>query len=303
MASNKYLYAQSPWSIIRSNVYLYFVKSTKNPWWLLMFVVGRFQVVRCLITYLYKLSQIESPKLDYVSHFPELRVNKVVEVLEKDGIYLGLKLPESILQEILTFAHNTYCYGDGKDDYGFFYREKSAAEKLYGQKFIRSEYHKQVLSCPAIQELIKDQTILDIATKYLGKKPKFTGCRLHWIFVVKDMEYDLNKGSMNFHYDLNDYRSITFFFYLTDVNLLSGPHICIRGSHKQKKFNYLLSLFRRQTEAELLNYYGAENKLTICGESGFGFIEDVFCFHKATPPISQDRLLLQLRFSLYDYQI
>lgn len=303
MANIKSAYSRKPLSIIRSSFRLYYVKAQKNPLWLLMFIIGRFQIIRSLIIYFDKRSISNNYKLSYLTNFPELHVPEVVEALKKDGIYLGLNLPKAIVQEIIKFVNSTNCYGDGKDNYGFLYSEKSSAEQLYGKIFIRSEYNNIAWLCPAIQQLVNDHKLLEIATKYLGKNAIFTGCRLHWIFVVKEVEYDLDKAAMNFHYDLNDYRSLTFFFYLTDVDLFSGPHVCIRGSHNHKKLSYLLSLFRRQSEAELLNYYGEENKLTICGKSGFGFVEDVFCFHKATPPMSQDRLLLQIRFGLYDYNV
>jgi hypothetical protein len=232
----------------------------------------------------------------------DLKVDDAVHCLQKDGVYLGLQLPKTILQEILSFAYSNHCYGDAEYTCGFLYSEKDKAIRQHGKPFIRGEYYNTAALCPAIKKLASDPKLLEIATKYLGKTPVFTGSRLHWIFVVKEAGYDLNKAAMNFHYDLNDYCSLRFFFYLTDVDLLSGPHVCIRGSHNRKKLAYLFSLIRRQPEAELLDYYGAEKSLTVCGSAGFGFAEDVFCFHKATPPISKDRLLLQIQFNLHNYE-
>ncbi|MBW4613229.1 MAG: hypothetical protein KME21_08090 [Desmonostoc vinosum HA7617-LM4] len=281
-------------------IYPYYIKTKTNPLWLLMFLIGRFRIIRYLVTRFYQNYKIKIYHSDY-SCFPDLKVDDVIGSLKQDGIYLGLRLPENILQEILSFAVSNFCYGDGKYNCGFFYAEKNQVLRHHGDFFVRGEYYNTAALCPAIKKLAHDPKLLEIATKYLGKNPVFTGSRLHWVFVANEAEYDLNKGAMNFHYDLNDYCSLRFFFYLTNVNLLSAPHVCIRSSHQRKKLAYLFSLFRRQSEAELLKYYGSENCLTVCGPTGFGFVEDVFCFHKATPPISSDRLLLQLQYALHDY--
>ncbi|WP_063748454.1 hypothetical protein [Fischerella sp. PCC 9605] len=296
----KFLYYGELFTAIRSKVSPYYANTRRNPLWLLMFLIGRFQIVRSLVTWISKRSRAENDCLSS-SSFPELKVDDVVSCLKQDGIYLGLRLPKQFLQELLNFANSNHCYGDGNYSCGFLYAEKDTAIQQYGKPFVRGEYYNTAVLCPAIKKLANDPKLLEIATKYLGKTPVFTSSRLHWIFTVPEAGYDFNKGAMNFHYDLMDYCSLRFFFYLTDVDLLSGPHICFRGSHKRKKFNYLLSLSRRQSEAELLDYYGFQKSLTVCGSAGFGFAEDPFCFHKAVPPISQDRLLLQIQFALYDY--
>ncbi|MFN6567627.1 hypothetical protein [Dendronalium sp. ChiSLP03b] len=64
----------------------------------------------------------------------------------------------------------------------------------------------------------------------------------------------------------------------------------------------IISLTQR-TDREVLNSYSHEDVLTICGEAGSGFIEDPYCFHKATRPLLKDRLILQLRFTTRDYGV
>lgn len=70
----------------------------------------------------------------------------------------------------------------------------------------------------------------------------------------------------------------------------------------KKKITQIISLTQR-TDEEVLNSYSHEDVLTICGEVGYGFIEDPYCFHKATRPLLKDRLILQLRFATRDYGI
>ncbi|MBE9005836.1 hypothetical protein IQ259_12445 [Fortiea sp. LEGE XX443] len=292
-------YIRDSCSEIRRRVSKYYRQTKTNPLWLLMFIIGRFNIIRNFVISFYK-QPISYKNYQGLSMFEDLEVDEIVTSLKQDGIYQGIYLPDSILQEILNFAQNHRCYGDGNYNCEFLYSDKAKAEQNYNKSFIRADYSNTTLLCPAIKKIASDPKILEIAHKYLEKNPVFTGSQIHWIFVNKTT-YNLNKAAMNFHYDLNDYRNLIFFFYLTDVNLSSSPHVYIRGSHKHKKLRYVLSLFRRQSDAELMTYYGSDRWLTICGKAGFGFVEDVFAFHKATPPISQDRLLLQIKFGIHDY--
>ncbi|MBE9201153.1 MULTISPECIES: hypothetical protein [unclassified Nodularia (in: cyanobacteria)] len=288
------------WSGISRRFSTYYGNSKKNPLWLLMIIAGRFNIVRHLVVLLCK-QPIKDNQYQNSSMFSYLEIDEILTSLKKDGIYLGIHLPDSIFGEIINFAQNNRCYGNGDYNYGFLYSDKARALQKYGKSFIRGDYYNTALLCPAIKKIAEDPKILELAHKYLEKTPVFTGSQLHWVFVENESKHNLNKAAMNFHYDLHDYRNLVFFFYLTDVNLSSSPHVYIRGSHKHKKLSYILSLFRRQSEAELLNYYGEERWLTICGKAGFGFVEDVFAFHKATSPISQDRLLLQIKFGIHNY--
>ena len=58
---------------------------------------------------------------------------------------------------------------------------------------------------------------------------------------------------------------------------------------------------RIQTETELIQFYGQDKSLKLTGKSGFGFIEDTFCFHRGIRPTKQPRLFLQLHFAANNY--
>ncbi len=122
-----------------------------------------------------------------------------------------------------------------------------------------------------------------------------------WSFATQSTPAEQSKSGQRFHYDLDGYRSLAFFFYLTDVNEEAGPHICVRGSHKRKQLSHLLSLRRSRTDEQIERAFGDSALKTLQGRAGRGFAEDIFCFHKGLRPIKRDRLVLQLRFGLRDY--
>jgi len=60
-------------------------------------------------------------------------------------------------------------------------------------------------------------------------------------------------------------------------------------------------LRKRETDQDIIDYYGSESLVNIYGKAGFGFAEDPLCFHKGIPPTQKDRLILQIEFARTDY--
>ncbi|NER22062.1 MAG: hypothetical protein F6J86_12705 [Symploca sp. SIO1B1] len=267
--------------------------------------LARIETIRNLITALSK-SNKNYQKLgqDNYSIFPDLNVDEAAAALRKDGYYIGLKLPQDIVQELREFAHSSTCYGDRNPEYSFNYAQKEQVEAKVGKKFMLGSYMDSTDTCPAFQKLKNDPGLLAIAARYLGTEPNCVENELCWSFPVSATLFEQLKAAQVFHYDIDDYRSIKFFFYLTDVDASGGPHVCIRGTHKNKKLLHQVIGQRCASidDQKLIDCYGAEKVTTILGEAGSGFVGDTFCFHKGTLPIDNERLLLQLEFAIYEYE-
>jgi hypothetical protein len=108
-------------------------------------------------------------------------------------------------------------------------------------------------------------------------------------------------SGQGFHYDIDGYRALAFFFYLTDVGPSNGPHVYIRGSHAKKRLRHLVTMYKGRSDAEIESSYGLERQIVSCGAAGSGFAEDIFGFHKGLHPEIGDRLIVQVRFGLRDY--
>lgn len=287
------------WSQTKSVLQQYYKRAVKNPQWLLMFVIGRFKIIRFIAASLSKSSPISNYKVEE-SIFADVDLDAAVRALKQNGCYPGIKLPQNVLQEIIDYSKKTPCYGDAEYNMGFLYADKAEIEAKCEKQFVRGDYFNALLNCPAIKKIASDPKLLAIASKYMGGDAIVSGSRLWWLFT-NDTDYDLNKGAYFFHYDLDDYQCLKMFFYITDVSSSDGPHVYVKGSHKKKKLKYLLSLFKLRSDQEIIDYYGQENLVPIYGKAGSGFIEDVYCFHKATPPQKSDRLMLQVQFALNNY--
>ena len=103
-----------------------------------------------------------------------------------------------------------------------------------------------------------------------------------------------------FHFDLEDWRQLKVFFYLTDVGPDNGPHRYVRGSHTKRPLRHQFTLFVGKTEQQINEAYGTEAVTTMLGSAGTGFIEDPFGFHTATPVRAGRRLVLEISFGVSD---
>ena len=275
-----------------------------NPRWFLMRKIGRFESVKALVGFCRKHGRGATPPPLLAPHhqqtiFKDLDIDRSLEELGRDGLSLGVNLPLDVVDEIVRFAHQTRCYGNGKPDWGFFHHEKQEVATRFGFEFTTADYFNTSES-EVIRRVLNDSALLAIARRYLDGVPVHQGTWLRWSYGVELSELEQYKYSRTFHYDLDDYKAIKFFFYLTEVDINAGPHVCVRGSHKTKRFSHRV-LRGRCSDEDVIKYYGMDQIEVICGPPGAGFAEDTFCLHKGLATIQEHRLVLIVEYALHDY--
>jgi hypothetical protein len=120
-----------------------------------------------------------------------------------------------------------------------------------------------------------------------------------WSFPGENFDERLLRlASQTLHFDINDWSSVKFFFYLTDVSADSGPHVYVRRSHRRKRLRDQFTLFAGKPISEVIDFYRAGNFVTICGPAGFGFAEDPFGFHMGKVAQKGPRLVLEIEYGL-----
>lgn len=277
---------------------------SQDPRVFLMKKLARFEIVRDWATIFLK-----RPTKSDVIHPAEasvlgnLDVNTIAETIETDSCYQGLQLPEDVVQELLNFASSTV---------GYINRDLNRPCRYRGTEQVNAGLPKDARVCSymsnsklssTVKKLIEDPGIRAIAAKFLGAQPVHMGSEISWSFPVGGSHVEQRRAAQVFHYDLDDYRFIKFFFYLTDVDLSSGAHTYIRGTHKGKKLLHQLVSTRCADidDEKIVEFYGAQNVVNVCGKAGFGFVENALCFHKGTRPTEKPRLMLQIEYSVNDY--
>ena len=272
-----------------------------GPGHFFMYLLARFRVVRSIVVWIYSLRNTTALSAAGPTFVENVDVDGAARSISEDGFFSGLRLQPDAVEELLTFSDLAPCFGDGRRDRPFLYADRANAEQQYGETFKLGRYNHALLASPLLQALSRDAQLLAIARKYLQTEPVLIGVRMWWSFVGPADEDEQMKSAQGFHYDIDGYRGLTFFFYLTNVGLSNGPHVYIRGTHVKKAWKHVVSLYKGRSDDEINKSYGLERQVVSCGPAGSGFAEDIFGFHKGLHPESGDRLIVQLRYGLRDY--
>jgi hypothetical protein len=91
--------------------------------------------------------------------------------------------------------------------------------------------------------------------------------------VVPDKHHDV---AQKFHRDSEDWKYLRFLICLTDVDDECGPHVYVKGSHRD---NLPLRLKVYPPE-EISQWYGNENVIKILGKLGTAIAADTSGIHK-----------------------
>jgi len=248
------------------------------------------------------ISSAGHKKPENVNHtaFPELDLQRAVSSLIEDGVYQGLRLPEPVIEEIAAFAEVNPCFTKKEPKKGFLPRNYRDANKEREADILAAFYFETVERCPAVMKLRRDEALKSIASAYLGQRAILIRTRLWWSFPAERIsEGDLHMAAQNcYHFDIDGWRTLKFFFYLTPANEGAGPHQYIRGSHRRRRLQDQFSLTTGRPTPQLERFYSRKEFLTITGEKGLGFAEDPFVFHTGTVCRDQPRLMLEIGFGV-----
>jgi len=272
-----------------------------GPGHFLMYVFGRFRVIRSMVAWAYTRRLSSAPVSAGASFIDDVDVDCAVRAILRDGYFSGLRLRADVLEEVRQFSLMSTCFGDEDSQLPFRLADKALAEQRYSRRLKVGRFDDVLQTCPAVLGLASDPTLMAIARGYLGTQPVLLGARMWWSFPAEANATQQMSLGQGFHFDIDGYRALAFFFYLTDVTPSSGPHICVRGSHLEKPLKALISLRKGRSDAEITTWYGTERQVALCGSAGSGFAEDIFCYHKGSHPESGERLILQLRYGLQRY--
>lgn len=283
---------------IAARIPTYLTDLRENPAWLPMFVLARTMPGRRM----HWLGAKRVRPLDDAAGtmFAGVDRSTAVEALRSEGLFSGLMLPPAIHQEIADFARRTPCFGNFDRRLEFMPGEHAEAEKRFGRSLLSGHYFERTLDCPAALAIQKDPLLLDVARHYLGGQAKLITTRVWWSFPTgKASDADKNLASLGkYHFDLDDWRMLKFFFYLVPVDAGTGPHVYVRGSHRRRALKHQLTLLVGHPAQEVLDVYGEQSPVTLTGEAGSGFVEDPFGFHMGTVPAETPRLMMEIGFGV-----
>lgn len=143
-----------------------------------------------------------------------------------------------------------------------------------------------VLDAPHALAIANDPAVLDAVQAALGCRPTI-GYMAAWWSIASSEE---GQHAELFHRDYDDWRFVKLFVYLTEVDEGAGPHVYVRGSHRENR----LMPIRRYSDAEVEAAFGRDRFVQFQGTPGTSFLENTFGFHRGLPARQTPRLMFQV---------
>lgn len=229
---------------------------------------------------------------------------QVADSIRLNGYHVGFRLRADIVADLLDFACKSPCYANRDFQVPFYIGSLDNIQDALAAPLLVGSYLDSHEACPGYQKIKEDPYILEIASHYLGRKAQYLRGEMAWGFSTSMTLEDKISTARVYHCDINDYKTVKFFFYLTDVDIGNGPHTYIQGSHQNRSWwhQVLGQRCANVPDNNLIQRYSTKKVKVITGPEGYGFAGDPYCLHKGAVPKFGRRLLLQLEYGIYAYR-
>ncbi len=198
---------------------------------------------------------------------------------------LDYKVDADTVRAIVNYSEQINCYDTYRSDAQPI-DHKNAPLETHVAYYKRED----LIKFKPILDIANDPGLLQIVQDFLGAKPTISNINMWWSFGGRKQA----EHAQLFHRDLDDWKFCKLFLYLTDVGKESGPHIYVRKSSNSPLFRKI----RRYSDNEIVATFGKDNVIHFIDAKGAAFVVDTYGFHKGLLPESDNRLLLQIQYSL-----
>lgn len=272
-----------------------------------MRLLSRIPIIRQVAIYLSILfsSRPNSTKVceERIDLIPGYDINKIVKELKSDGISMCIKLNKESVNHILKYISDKPVFALRNHQLGYYLKDQKKMEEKLGKEILLAQYIN-IEEDKLFSEIVNSPILLNVAKLYLGKYVKKVGTILWWTFPSNVSEEERIKHAHFFHRDVDDYKFLKIFFYLTDLEKGDGTHIYVKGTHKPGIKEFFIEGLRvkRYTDEQVNKRYPGK-VFEVLGKSGDAFFEDTLGFHKANTPIKNPRLAFEITYAINDYDV
>ena len=208
--------------------------------------------------------------------------------LQRDGFYVFEQVVDfSLTDTIREYAERAPCHPRGVEGPPVTYPRPAPQVGRYDLD------EEVALASPEVQEFVTDPAMAVIAQRYLGQPALMDEVAFWWTTNKRAEDASLN--AQMFHQDRDRLSFLKFFIYLTDVTPDTGPHVYVRGSHRNIPWS--LRADGRITDEAVQNAGLGAEITELNGPAGTLLAVDTIGLHKGKTPISGDRLALENEFA------
>lgn len=203
---------------------------------------------------------------------PSGEVRGIAEALRTDGICFlpQLKLSPADLAEISAHLADKYLY-DWYDSNRLVKIDSGIPKDMVKLSYRAAD----LVGCKPLVRLANSPVVLDAVTQVLGARPTIGWFESWWTVGDHQTPESLHYDDA-YHRDVDDFKFVKLFAYLTDTDAENGAHSFVRGSHRS---DYLT---RRGTitDKEVEQHYAPDDIMTVVGQAGSVFLEDTWGIHR-----------------------
>ncbi len=229
-----------------------------------------------------KLFNLKKNKL--LNHI--IDVNNEINFLKKDGFVENpLKVSDTQVNQIVNFLKTKPMHDPEQSLLGYFsYNDRPQA--------VRRGFYKceDVVFAPDVLNIANNPKLISIAFEYFKAAPIIDYIGAWWSFPSDSISL-----TQSFHRDIDTLNSLKFFVYLSNVDYKSGPHVYVRGSHNS---SHKTTKGKQHNDLDLEKNFDNKDFVYLKGNSGYSFMADTFGFHKGLVPKKNERLILQIIYTL-----
>jgi len=208
--------------------------------------------------------------------------------LKKSGLFnLGKLLSPDQCEEVRSYFENREVHDPYRPSVPPFGPLSDARPK---EAHIAHHSAKDIVNAPYLMDIANDPKILDVVGEFLGCKPTIGYLATWWSYPTSSGP----QQAENFHRDVDDWKFVKLFLYLTEVGPENGPHKYVVHSSSKPVHNKI----RRYTDEEVADAFGEDNIKVMTSAPGEAFLEDTYGFHKGQPLQAGHRLLFQVVYTL-----
>jgi len=209
--------------------------------------------------------------------------------LHERGIFhLGRILTEAQATEIREYFRGKSVKDTYRPEQGYFLPE---SDQRHPHSHTAHHDARDIVMAPHLFPVVNSPAVLSVVSRYLGCRPTLGSMSAWW-------SYPTGIGAQHaeyFHRDVDDWKFVKLFIYLSDVGLENGPHVYVSCSTSSER----LRRIARFEDAEVVTAFGDKNVLTLTGRAGEGFLEDTFGLHKGQPLQHGMRLMFSATYCMF----
>lgn len=222
----------------------------------------------------------------------------VGQIRNRGFVVFPSALPNEVIDRLHKFTRKTPGLARRMDEQN---TSLYVGKKIYtgfGPAAVRYDYDPgDLLNNEDIQTLLADGSLLSIVQEYLQCLPIADVLSMWWHTNFDDKPN--SEAAQFYHFDMDRFKWVKIFIYLTDVGEENGPHSFVEGSHKTGAIptHILNKGYVRISDEEISRTYSLDLVHSFVAPRGTIIIEDTRGMHKGSHVRGDSRLILQMQFS------